>query len=115
MESQPIPLRLRRLADRAGPEPPDDPACPPSSGELHRPQNFPSPVLPVQSAARPIEGPEMFRESAEDISQRIRQDGVRHLLTGRTAGNSAEYGFGGSAFVGSLTLGAGIFRMNQVR
>jgi hypothetical protein len=106
MESPPTPLRLSQLSDRTCPNRTPERSTPPSSGECHSDDTFSARLLPEQSAAPAIEGREMSRKSAEDISEKIRQDGVRHLLTGRAAGNPAEYGFGGNAFVRSLIVGA---------
>ena len=115
MESQPTPLRLPRLADRKGPDRTADRVALPSSGENHGRGDFSSPVLPVQNCAPVVEPPEMSWKSAEDISARIRQDGVRHLLMGRAAGNPACDSFGGNAFVLSLIVGASSIRTDHVR
>jgi hypothetical protein len=77
-------------------------------------RNSSSRHVPVQSAAPAIEGREMSRKSAEDISAKIRQDGVRHLLTGRATGGPAEYLFGGNALARSLIIGASSIRTNDV-
>ena len=106
MESPPTPLRFSPLSDRMCPDRTADRITPPSSGEHNSDGDFPARLLPEQSAAPAIEGREMSRKSAEDISEKIRQDGVRHLLTGRAAANLAEYGDGGNAFVRSLIVGA---------
>ena len=106
MESPPTPLRISQPANRMCPDRTADRVIPPSSGEYHGDATLTAPVLPVQSAAPAVEGGEMSRKSAEDISEKIRQDGVRHLLTGRAAANLAEYGYGGNAFVRSLIVGA---------
>ena len=106
MESPPTPLRFSSLSDRMCPDRTADRVTPPSSGEYHSDGTFSAQGLPEQSAAPAIEGREISRKSAEDISEKIRQDGVRHLLTGRAAANLAEYGYGGNAFVRSLIVGA---------
>ena len=114
MESRLTPPRTTPCPDRLSPERTVDSPRPSSSGEYHGEGNSCSSVLPAQGAAPIIEGAEMSVKSAEDISEKIRQDGVRHLLTGRAAGNFPEYGDGGSAFVRSLIVGAGNVRTNDV-
>jgi hypothetical protein len=106
MESPPTPLRHPRLSDRERPDRTADLLPPESSGEYHTPTDFSSPVVPAQGTAPAIEGREMPGRSAEDIREETRQDGVRHLLTGRTTGSPAEYSFSGNGFVRSLIVGA---------
>lgn len=114
MESPPTPLRLPRITDRPCPDRTAERPPPPSTGECRSEPTLSSVVLPQQSTAPTIEHPEMSWKSAEDISARIRQDGIRHLLTGRAAGNPAGYSYGGSALMQSLILGAASIRTKDV-
>lgn len=114
MESPLTPLRLPGLPDRRRPDRTADLLPSASSGEYHMSRNSSPGSVPMQSAAPAIEGREMSRKSAEDISAKIRQDGVRHLLTGRATGGPAEYLFGGNAFVRSLLVGASSIRTSDV-
>ncbi len=111
MESPPTPMRLPQSSDRRDPERTPDAVRLPSPAKYHGDPRIAFSVLPEQRA--PIHRQEMSRKSAEDISERIRQDGVRHLLTGRATGHS-EYSYGGNAFARSFIVGAGSARTKDV-